>query len=383
MSPPNTDRSRARRWVRRVFAAAGLTIAGLLAARTLLFHGPCQPPAALPQAPIVDFHCHAAGIGAGNSGCHISPALRSNFRFHAYLQAFGVTEKELEQEGDSLLLDRLSARIAQSRHLGAAVVLAMDGVVDEKGELDLVRTEVYVPNDFIAEGARRHTNLIFGASINPYRRDALERLDDCARRGAVLVKWIPSIMAIDPADPRLIPFYQRLRQHQLVLLTHTGGERSFTHAHDELADPARLRLPLEQGVVVIAAHAAAGSNRPDAPVFDVLRRMMKEFPNLYADISALTQVNRLGKLDEVLKAAECRGRLVYGSDFPLINTALVSPWYFPLHLTLSQCWGIAAQENAWDRDIELKRALGVSADIFARGEDLVRRSAYLPTQRTR
>jgi predicted TIM-barrel fold metal-dependent hydrolase len=345
----------------------------LLLGRQWLFHGPYQPPQAVPEEPIVDLHCHAAGIGAGNSGCSVSPALRANFRFRIYLDAYGVTEAELQQYGDGLLLDRIAARLHESRHVDAAVVLALDGVIDAEGRLDPHRTEVFVPNAFVAAGVARHTNLLFGASINPYRTNALAELDRVAADGAVLVKWIPSVMRIDPADPGLIPFYDRMRQHQLPLLSHTGSERSFTAAIDELADPARLRVPLERGVTVIAAHAGAGGENRGRRDFDQLREMMREFPRLYADLSALTQVNRLGRLREALADPTVRDRLVYGSDYPLINTALVSPWYYPLNLTDRQRQEIAAIENPWDRDLLLKQALGVPADVIARGPGLLRR----------
>lgn len=357
--------------------ALGLAMAlvlGLPTARLGLYRGSLQTPTALPDSPIIDLHCHAAGIGAGDSGCYVSPTLRSNIRFRIYLQAFGVSEPELQQQGDRLLLDRLSATIAGSRHVKAAVVLALDGAVDAQGRLDLQRTEVYVPNEFIAEGARRHSNLLFGASINPNRPDALQRLDDCARQGAVLVKWIPSIMDIDPADPRHIPFYQRMREFGIPLLSHTGPERSFTSSRDELADPARLQLALEQGVTVIAAHAAAGGTHADGQDFQRLRGLMQKFPNLHADLSALTQINKPGALEATLADPVLRNRVVYGSDFPLINTALVSAWYFTLNLPLARSREIQALSNPWDRDIALKQALGVPREVFARSTSLLRSS---------
>jgi len=58
-----------------------------------------------------------------------------------------------------------------------------------------------VPNEFVAEMAARHTNLLFGASVNPYRRDALARLEWAKAHGAVLGNGSPPIMEIDPADP--------------------------------------------------------------------------------------------------------------------------------------------------------------------------------------
>lgn len=359
------------RRLRQLLLAAALLGAVLLLARWALFEGPYQPRQPLPESPILDLHCHAAGIGAGGSGCFVSPAMRANVRFRIYLRAFGVSLEELEQQGDQRLPDQIAAALARSHTVGQAVLLALDGVVNESGELDRSRTEVYIPNEFISAAVRRHPELRYGASIHPRRKDALDRLDACAREGAVLVKWIPSIMDIDPADPAWIPFYQRLRRHGLVLLSHTGPERSFTSSRDELADPARLRLPLQQGVTVVAAHAAAGAASAEGGLGKV-QDLMREFPNLYADISALTQVNRLGALKATLADPELRERLVYGSDFPLINTALVSPWYFPLSLTEAERRRIEAMENPWDRDVSLKQALGVPASIFRRSAELLR-----------
>ena len=58
-------------------------------------------------------------------------------------------------------------------------------------------------------------------------------------------------------------------------------------------------------------------------------------------------------------------RLVYGTDFPLINTLLVSPWY-SWHLSLRQKFTIWRIRNPWDRDVLVKHDLGVPTDAFAR-----------------
>lgn len=346
--------------------------------RVALFRGPYRAPRPAPPPPLVDLHVHTAGIGAGDSGCQISRALQDSYKFKIYLDAFGVTREEVEREGDALLIRRISERLSESRHVGAAVVLALDGVVDVKGDLDRSASEIVVPNEFVARETARYTNLWFGASINPYRRDALERLNWAAEHGAVLVKWIPSIMQIDPSDPKLEPFYLRMKALGLPLLTHAGQERSFTRAQDSLADPERLRLPLRLGVTVIAAHiASTGENGGERDV-DRLARLMGEYPNLYSEISSLTQANKPGYLEEALSRPEFAGRLCYGSDFPLINTPLVSPWYFPLRLTSSQMQALAEIGNPWDRDVALKQALGVPPEIFSRTRELLgRRSSGL------
>ena len=53
---------------------------------------PFRPVEPIP-AGIVDMHCHIAGIGAGGSGCFVSPRLRHNWRFKIYLHSFGVSQQ--------------------------------------------------------------------------------------------------------------------------------------------------------------------------------------------------------------------------------------------------------------------------------------------------
>ena len=344
----------------------GLCILLLLGLREAFFSGPYLPLAKPHDGMILDMHCHVAGIGSGGSGCFVSRELRNNFRFNIYMKAFGVTLAEAEEQGDQLLMERLAKGIEESKRVGAAIVLAMDGVMDANGRLDRARTEFYVPNEFVAAEAAKYPNLYFGASINPHRPDALERLQWARDNGALLVKWLPSVQFIDPADPALEPFYRKMVALDLPLLTHAGQERSFTHARDELADPVRLKLPLSLGVKLIVAHAASTGENEGQEDIDRLIRMLDDYPNLYTDISSMTQVNKLGYLRQAITEERLEGRLLYGSDFPLINTVAVSPWVYPLNLTRKQMQSISAIENPWDRDVALKEALGVPPGVMAR-----------------
>ncbi len=187
--------------------------AAVRALRAVVLAGALQAAAgdATPEAEgFVDLHAHAAGIGAGGSGVFIGRAMRDSFRFPIYLRAFGVSRNELEKGGDAVVIDRIAAHVAASERVERAVVLALDGVVDTEGNLDREATQVYVPNDFVARETARHPQLCFGASVNPYRHDALERLARVRDAGAVLVKWIPNIMGTDwPLQffPLVSPYY--------------------------------------------------------------------------------------------------------------------------------------------------------------------------------
>ena len=298
------------------------------------------PPAEIPNeirsGSFLDMHVHAAGLGYGESQAFISAQLENSYKFEIYLSAFGVSLDELEVHGDRVLLEKLSANIRQSRFVNDAVILAMDGIINASGELDHAATQFYVPNDYLIRELRRFPNLHFGASVNPYRHDALDRLDHAAANGAVLMKWLPNIMLIDPADTRITPFYKRLVELELPLLTHTGAERSFGEASDEYGDPSRLSLPLSLGVTVIAAHIGTTGTNDGVPNFDRILPMFEQHSNLYSDISSLTQINKLNYLVRALETPGVASRLINGSDWPLQFFPLVSPFFHLNHISFRE-----------------------------------------------
>ena len=320
---------------------------------------------------VIDIHCHAAGIGAGQSGCSVSAAMRRSWKFGLYLRAFGVSAAEVNEHGDALIIRRQAEQLSASSIVDSAVVLALDSVVDEKGIPDLSLTELYVPNEFVSREVRKYNNLYFGASIHPYRKDALDELQKVHDENAVLIKWLPSVQHIDPADRRLIPFYSCMRDLGLPLLTHTGDEHSFTTAKNELSDPQRLRLPLELGVTIIAAHCATNGRNGGLGNFERILPLFSEFTNLYSDISSLTQLNKIGHLQKFLKHKDLRDSLLYGTDMPILNTAVVSPLYFIHSLGLRKAAALLKIENSWDRDVKLREALGVPQPVFERASELL------------
>lgn len=329
--------------------------------------------ALLPQnKEIIDFHVHVAGLGFGDSGCFINEEMRSNFRFPLYLKAMDVSMEELEQHGDAILFRKISQAIADSQSISKAIILSMDGVIDAEGELDREKTQIYVPNAYVASEVAKTNNLLFGASINPNRDNALQLLTHVHQQGAVLIKWIPSIMDIDPSDPRFIPFYKKMVELNIPLLTHTGMEKSFSTAKDELADPKRLALPLSLGVKVIAAHIATTGHSEGEDNFERIQPMFEQYPNLYADISSLTQINKRPYMKKVLAIPQLKGRLLYGTDWPLQFFPLVSPWYHLDTLSLRSAWQVQNISNQWDRDVAMKKAMGVDDSVFSLGQTLFR-----------
>ena len=201
----------------------------------------------------------------------------------------------------------------------------MDGLIDSEGSVDCENTQIYIPNEYVVKDIARYDNLLFGASINPKRRDALQRLEQAKANGAVLVKWIPCIMGIEPDSPSMVPFYRKLIELELPLLTHAGRERSFAHSCDKLCDPQKLVTALELGVPVIAAHIATTGENAGVANFKWVLPMFVCYSNLYTDISSLTQINKLGYLTTALQREALVKRMIYASDWPLQMFPIVSP----------------------------------------------------------
>ncbi|TAJ03411.1 MAG: amidohydrolase, partial [Planctomycetota bacterium] len=302
--------------------------------------------AGLDLARVWDVHVHVVGLGAGGSGCRVNPHLRQwwhpleHVRFDAYRAGAGITELE---RGDQQYVERLVELQRLANPLGKSVALAFDAHVRADGGEDDARTPFHVPNDYVADLARKHAELAFCASIHPYRADALARLERAAEQRCVAVKWLPNAMGIDPSSPRCDAFYRKLAELGIPLLTHTGVEHAVDAADaQELGNPLRLRRPLDAGVRVIAAHCASlgmcrdderGATAPaEARGLDLFLRLMGEKQydgRLYGDLSAVTLVNRDGDvLGELLAATELHARLVNGSDYPLIAIdPVVSTWW--------------------------------------------------------
>jgi len=285
---------------------------------------------------LVDVHVHLAGLGAGGSGCEVHPHMRSwsspleHLRFQLYLSASGV--KDLER-ADQEFVERLAELARSTPGEGRFALLAFDHAYDEAGRVDRDASELHVPNAWVVEQCRRFPELFVPVmSVHPYRADALEELERWAAAGARLVKWLPNSMNIDPASPRCDAYYDKLVELDVGILTHTGLEMAVDAAElQALGNPLRLRRPLDRGVRVVAAHCASLGEDLDldapegarelVPSFELFLRLMEEERYeglLFGEISATTQVNRLGApLLTLLERDDLHGRLVNGSDYPL------------------------------------------------------------------
>jgi uncharacterized protein len=314
------------------------------------------------SAPKIDIHVHLAGTGAGDSGCWISPSFRSRYTFRAMRMLYGISEAQMDRSGDADWAELVAGRVRESE-LEYAVALGFDGVYDEHGDLDRARSQMIIPPSWVFEVCARHPELLPGPSINPFRRDALDRLEECIEAGAVLIKWLPIAQGIDPASARLSEFYELLARARLPLLVHMGGERTFETVAPEMNDVRLLAAPLEAGVPVICAHSATRIVMADEPdQTPLLRDLLREYPHLWVDNSGLANPGRFIHLPRLAQDPVFQERTLYGSDFPVPSNAV----YFLPQLGVRAVWQLERESNSFDRDIALKRAFGYPEESLTR-----------------
>ena len=206
------------------------------------------------------------------------------------LRSVGLPRAALTGDLDRLYAERMVHFVRESS-LDAAVILAQDEPHRDDGTRIEGAGSFYVPNDFVLQLARTHRELLPAVSIHPARRDARDELERCLAEGAVMLKCLPNCQNIDWNDARYTRFLERMAESGLILLAHTGSERTLPVLAPKLADPRVLTRALEIGVTCIAAHSGTGTMVIDPDYFEVFADMTRRFPRLYGDNSALAAVN--------------------------------------------------------------------------------------------
>ena len=146
-----------------------------------------------------------------------------------------------------------------------------------------------------------------------------------------------------------------------------------------------MEKPLDIGVTIIAAHVATSGKNDGEKNYERLRTLFEK-PQyrdlLFADISATTQFNRVKAFKPFIEHPAFKGRLLYGTDWPLIDVELGGVALIPFLLYATPLYGniismkdaqdVRSFTSSFDRDVRLKEILGAGPDVFARSEKVLR-----------
>ena len=284
---------------------------------------------------VFDYHTHIVGLGTDCKHCFVHPQSYGflspirRFKFNIYMNASGIKNAEY---ADQEYVDRLVSLLRNFSFPAKSAILAFDKHYNRDGSENLKKTEFYVPNTYVYNLSNKYPDVFVPVvSVHPYRQDAITEIEKWASKGVKMVKWLPNAMGIDPSNPIIEDYYEVLKQHEMILLSHTGDEQA-VHADEDQAfgNPLLLRTPLNHEVRVIMAHCASLGTCKDLDdvahsnisCFELFLRMMaeKRYENLlYADISSMLQYNRMPEpMRTLLERPELHVRLVNGSDYPLV-----------------------------------------------------------------
>jgi predicted TIM-barrel fold metal-dependent hydrolase len=347
---------------RRRFLALTGAAGAFLAGKEALGALGAPPPA--PRGPVVDLHVHLFGAGDQGTGCFLGKAQREHVNYRFFRALLGLEENgRADLDYVQVLLRQLDAS-----SLDQAVLLGQDARYDANGVADFEQTPFYVPNDWVfAVCAQRPGRLLPCPSINPSRRDARDELERCAARGARILKIHPPIQAVDPGEKRFAPFYRRCAELGVRVLVHTGPEHAARITGTQHCSPARLATALEEGCIAIAAHSGMANFFDREDFFADLLAMVRRYPRFYCETAVLGSSGRVKTLPRLLAEPEIVARLIHGSDWPFPSNAAVHWW----RLRPSQVLRLAAERNLLERDYQLKLALGVPAEVFERGAQVL------------
>jgi len=285
----------------------------------------------------IDIHSHL-----------LSPKVQFNrlydrITIHFFAKSLGVDPQKLRDQPYETYVDAMAKSIRESSYVDKACLFGVDVRLDAKGkEIERDPTVCALSDDVVAVANIYPDQFIPFFSINPRRVDALDEIDRQIENGCKGAKFLQNYWGVDLNDESFIPYYEKLEQLDIPLIIHVGSEYSID-SFTEYESTDMLRLPLETGVTVIAAHMGLGRlnyklrfwrNLSKNPVYfdkDYYRllEMLEQHPNLYADISAILAPLRARALRHLSQQTQVHEKILFGTDYPVPFTVGMNSYDLP------------------------------------------------------
>jgi hypothetical protein len=317
---------------------------------------------------VIDMHVHVGLKGdVWPQWGGFSEKFLNSLSFHGLL-LYGRMQKQ--GLTDRTIHDATLKAIDDAKDVDRVVCLALDPAFTEQGASRVADANMWVANEYVLQLQKElPEKVLFGASVHPYDPAFKTRVKKNVEQGAVLLKWLPSVQAIDLADDRVVEALKFLATAKngkpLPLLLHVGSEfsidpiehrtKSYNFLSWKLRDRIRnlfsgqhlerprdrrvranLRAGLDAGAVIIFAHCGLPyflSGRLgkwlEHSDFSTVRWFLRQpafHGRAFADVSAILTPFRhpyFKKLNRLPPAS-----LVLGSDWPVP--------IFPLPMDLEQ-----------------------------------------------
>jgi len=255
-------------------------------------------PAGFDDWTAIDVHVH---IEVGPDGeDHLSPVLRE------------AASRYFKGEVHLPSIDEVADYYRERRMV--AVVFGVDSA--------LTTFQPRIPNSYIVEGARRHSDVLIPfASIDPRRGpEGVSEAEELLAGGEVRgFKFHPNIQQFDPNDRIAYPLYELIESFGSIALFHTGhsgigaglpggGGIRLKHGNPMLIDDVAVDFP---EMKIIMAH-------PSFPWQDEALSVALHKPQVHIDLSGWMPKRFPHQLVSYMKGPLKR-QMMFGSDYPLIT----------------------------------------------------------------
>lgn len=191
---------------------------------------------------------------------------------------------------------------------------------------------IAISNEELSEFVKLNPKRLIGfGSVNPnkpvdYVEDKLKEIRNLGLKG---VKLIPTIQLFNPSENENIPrIFEFCERNRLIVLYHTGCDPGPFEIPElsEDANPKYLRKVLDRysNVKLVLAHIGSYSAIKPRLWLNEALDIMKKYDNVYADISAVTDILHNEKIVRKIRGTIGFERVLFGSDYPVIEGSNIS-----------------------------------------------------------
>lgn len=172
-----------------------------------------------------------------------------------------------------------------------------------------------------AEGAAAATRIVQLGSAHPDDPDFRRHLALLRENGISGIKIHPNYQGIDLADPRVVPFFEALRDEGLFVISHCGFDPGYIGA-PSVAGPAEIAklLAAVPGLRFVAGHLGGECGNP-ARATDLLL----PFPDCWIDTATMCHHDGHAEARRVVREWPA-DRMVFGTDYFWRDQAHLMRW---------------------------------------------------------
>jgi predicted TIM-barrel fold metal-dependent hydrolase len=194
-------------------------------------------------------------------------------------------------------------------------------------EAALTYPGIAVGNEELSKFVKLSSERLIGfGSVNPnkptyYVEEKLKEIKDQGLRG---VKLIPTIQFFNPSENRNISkIFEFCERNRLIILYHTGCDPGPFELPElsEDANPKYLHKVLDEygDVKLVLAHIGSYSAIRPGIWFNEALNIMKKYDNVYADISAVTDILYNDRVVKKIRETVGFEKILFGSDYPVVD----------------------------------------------------------------